>query len=143
MSFLNITLGQYYPARSVLHRLDPRLKIVSLAVLMLLTFTVSAPAAVLLHSGAVLGCVLASGVPIGVFLKGLRIFFFLFLFTAVLHLFFTPGAPVLTLPGPIALTITREGFFRGAVVSWRLLAVIGLSSLLTYTTTPLSITRGL
>jgi energy-coupling factor transport system permease protein len=143
MSFLNITLGQYYPAQSVIHRLDPRLKLVSLAVLMLLTFTVFAPGAVLLHSAAVLGCVLASGVPLRVFLRGLKIFFFLFLFTAVLHLFFTPGSPVFTLPGPVPLKITEEGILRGALVSWRLLAVIGLSSLLTYTTSPLAITRGL
>jgi energy-coupling factor transport system permease protein len=143
MSFLNVTLGQYYPARSFIHGLDPRLKIMSLAVLMILTFMVSAPGAVFMHSAAVLGCVLASGVPVGVFLRGLRLFFFLFLFTAVLHLFFTPGTPVFTLPGPLPLSVTGEGLMRGALVSWRLLAVIGLSSLLTYTTSPLTITRGL
>lgn len=143
MSFLNITLGQYYPANSPIHRLDPRLKIVSLAILMLLTFAVSGPAAVGLHTAATLGCVAVSGVPVRVFFRGLRIFFFLFLFTALLHLFFTPGPPLFMLPGPIPLKITQEGILRGALVSWRLLTVITLSSLLTYTTTPMVITRGL
>ena len=143
MSFLNITLGQYYPAQSAIHHLDPRLKILSLASLMLLTFLVSAPGAVVLHSLAVLGCVAASRVPMRVFFRGLRIFIFLFLFTAVLHLFFTPGPPLFRLPGPVPLRITEEGILRGALVSWRLLTVIGLSSLLTYTTSPLAITRGL
>ncbi len=143
MSFLNIALGNYYPADSIVHRLDPRLKIISLAVMMLITFAVSGAAAVSLHSSIVLGIVLLSGIPLKVFYRGLRLFVFLFLFTAVLHLFFTPGTPVVEVTWPLRIAITREGIFRGALISWRLLTVIALSSLLTYTTSPLSITRGL
>jgi energy-coupling factor transport system permease protein len=143
VSFLDITLGQYYPSDSFLHRLDPRLKIVSLAGLMLLTFSISTPQAVLFHTAALIGCIFASKIPLRVFARGLKVFFFLFLFTAVLHLFFTPGHTVFRLPGPVGLRITQEGVVRGALVSWRLLTVIALSSLLTFTTTPLRITRGL
>ncbi len=143
MSFLNIALGNYYPAESVVHSLDPRLKIISLAVMMLITFTVAGMAAVFLHTAIVLGLVLLSSIPLGVFYKGLRLFVFLFFFTAVLHLFFTPGTPVVELTTPFSITITEEGISRGALISWRLLTVIALSSLLTYTTSPLSITRGL
>jgi len=143
MSFLNIALGNYYPAESILHSLDPRLKIVSLAVMMVVTFAVTGPAAVALHTLMVLALVLLSGVPLKVFYRGLRLFLFLFLFTAVLHLFFTPGTPVLKVTVPFTLTITREGLARGGLISWRLLTVIALSSLLTFTTSPLSITRGL
>jgi energy-coupling factor transport system permease protein len=143
MSFLNIALGNYYPAESVVHSLDPRLKIISLAVMMLITFAVTGLAAVFLHTAIVLWLVLLSSIPLGVFYKGLRLFVFLFFFTAVLHLFFTPGTPVVELTTPFSITITEEGISRGALISWRLLTVIALSSLLTYTTSPLSITRGL
>ncbi len=143
MSFLNITLGQYYPEDSFIHRLDPRFKIVSLAALMLLTFTVSVPLAVLGHTAALFGCMLASGIPLRIFARGLKVFFFLLLFTAILHLFFTPGNTLFQIPGPVPLRITQEGVVRGGLVSWRLLTVITLSSLLTFTTTPLKITRGL
>ncbi len=143
MSFLDITLGQYYPADSFIHRLDPRLKILSLALLMLLTYNFSGLAAVLMHTSALIGCVLISGIPLRVFGSGLKVFFFLFIFTAILHLFFTPGNTVFRLPGPVPLKITQEGVIRGSLVSWRLLMVISLSSLLTFTTTPLRITRGL
>jgi energy-coupling factor transport system permease protein len=143
MSFLNIALGNYYPAESVVHSLDPRLKITSLAVMMLITFAVTGLAAVFLHTAIVLGLVLLSSIPLRVFYKGLRLFVFLFFFTAVLHLFFTPGTPVVEFTTPFSITITEEGISRGALISWRLLTVIALSSLLTYTTSPLSITRGL
>jgi energy-coupling factor transport system permease protein len=143
MSFMNIALGNYYPAESVVHSLDPRLKIISLAAMMLITFAVTGMAAVFLHTVIVLGLVLLSNIPLRVFYKGLRLFVFLFFFTAILHLFFTPGTPVLELTTPFTITITKEGISRGALISWRLLTVIALSSLLTYTTSPLSITRGL
>jgi energy-coupling factor transport system permease protein len=123
--------------------MDPRLKILSLAVMMLITFAVSDLPAVSVHTALVLGAILISGVPLRVFYRGLRLFVFLFLFTAILHLFFTPGEPVFNLNTPVHITITREGIVRGGLISWRLLTVIALSSLLTYTTSPLSITRGL
>jgi len=143
MSFLNIALGNYYPADSVIHGLDPRFKIVSLAVMMLITFAVSGVIPVGLHTVVVLSLVLLSAIPFKVFYRGLRLFVFLFFFTAVLHLFFTPGTPVIEITAPLRITITQEGIARGALISWRLLTVIALSSLLTYTTSPLSITRGL
>jgi len=143
MSFLNIALGNYYPADSVIHRLDPRLKITSLVVLMMATFAISSAAAVFYQTAAVLAVVAMSKIPLRVFYRGLRFFLFLFLFTAFLHLFFTPGTPVLQLTKPLKITITEEGIIRGGLISWRLLTVIALSCLLTYTTSPLSITRGL
>lgn len=143
MSFLNIALGNYYPARSIVHSLDPRLKIGALALMMLVTFAVSGLAAVCLHTGVILGLILLSNIPFKVFYRGLRLFIFLFFFTAVLHLFFTPGTPLLQITEPFRVTVTQEGVVRGALISWRLLTVIALSSLLTYTTSPLTITRGL
>jgi energy-coupling factor transport system permease protein len=143
MTFSNIALGNYYPARSVIHDLDPRFKIVALAILMIVTFLIESPWLVGLHSLAIAAAILLSRVPIPVFLRGLKVFAILFLFTAVLHLFFTPGTPVFKITTPVTISITREGVSRGLLISWRLITVIALSSILTYTTTPLSITRGL
>jgi energy-coupling factor transport system permease protein len=143
MNFTSIALGNYYPARSIIHSLDPRFKIVALAALMMITFLIESPGGIGAHTAAIAAAVGFSGVPVRLFLRGLRVFAFLFLFTAVLHLFFTPGTPVFTMTAPVTITITKEGISRGLLISWRLITVIALSSLLTYTTTPLSITRGL
>ena len=143
MSFSNIALGNYYPASSIVHNLDPRFKIVALAALMVVTFLIESPLLVAAHSAAIFVSVLLSRVPIRLFLRGLKVFALLFLFTAILHLFFTPGTPVFKVTFPVTITITEEGIARGFLISWRLITVIALSSILTYTTTPLSITRGL
>lgn len=140
MRFLqDITLGNYIPGESALHRLDPRLKMAAAPVLMGISFAVSTPAGAALHSALIAGLVALAGIPARVFLRGLRFFLWLFLFTALLHLFFTPGEALVRL-GP--LSITRQGVAGGLLTGWRLLAAIALSALLTHTTTPLSITRG-
>jgi energy-coupling factor transport system permease protein len=138
-SLSDLTLGNYIPGESQVHRLDPRLKLAAGLVLMGIPFALTAPAAVALHSALVLGLVALAGIPLGAFMRGLRFFLWLFLFTAALHLFFTPGEALLRL-GPA--TITREGVAGGLLTAWRLLAAIALSALLTHTTTPLQITRG-
>ena len=141
--FQDITLGNYYPAESVVHRLDPRLKMTSMALLMGMTFAVSNPWAVLLQSFALLAAVWLSRIPMTYFLRSLRFFVWLFFFTAVLHLFFTPGEPIPGSPFLGFIRITHEGIAEGGLISWRLITVIALSSLLTATTTPLEITRGM
>ncbi len=139
----DITLGNYLPIDSIVHNLDPRFKIASMSVLMGATFLLSSLLSVALHTMAVLAVVRLSKIPLKYFLRSLRFFFWLFLFTAVLHLFFTSGTPITDDPLFGFITITYEGIHRGGVVSWRLLVVVGLSALLTHTTTPLEITRGM
>ncbi len=136
----DITLGNYIPGDSPLHRLDARLKMAASLVLMGAGFALVSPGSVLLHTLAVLALARLSGIPLWAFLRGLRVFLWLFLFTAVLHLLFTPGEALLRL-GPLA--VTREGLAGGGLTAWRLLAAIALSALLTHTTTPLEITRAL
>ena len=141
--FQDITLGNYYPAESVVHRLDPRLKMVSMALFMGLTFAISHPWAIGLQSLAILSTVRLSCIPLSYFLRSLRFFVWLFIFTAVLHLFFTPGEPISGSPFLGFVRITHEGIAGGGLISWRLISIIAFSSLLTATTTPLEITRGM
>lgn len=141
--FQDITLGNYYPADSVVHRLDPRLKMTAMALLMGMTFAVSNPWAILLQSLAIIAAVRLSRIPMTYFLRSLRFFVWLFFFTAVLHLFFTPGEPVPGSPFLGFIRVTYEGIAGGGLISWRLITVIALSSIFTSTTTPLEITRGM
>ncbi len=143
MSFLDITLGNYYPTESIVHSLDPRLKLLTLTLLMGITFVIDAPWVMLFHTIAICLLVRLSGIPIRYFFRSLRLFLWLFLFTGILHLLFTPGQPLLGKPIFGFIDITREGAVRGALISWRLLAIISLSALLTHSTTPLEITRGM
>ncbi len=140
MGRYEITLGDYFPGESIIHRLDPRLKMGAALALMGAPFALTAPAALALHTLAIAGLIALSRIPPRAFLRSLRFFLWLFFFTAFLHLFFTPGEPLLRL-GPAV--ITREGAAGGALTAWRLLAAVALSALLTQTTTPLQITRGM
>jgi energy-coupling factor transport system permease protein len=112
MNFTNLTLGNYFPTGSLLHRLDPRVKIIGMASLMGVTFAISTPLAAAFHTLLLAAAVWISRIPLGAFLKSLRLFIWLFLFTAVLHLFFTPGTPVRGLPSMGFMTITVEGLER-------------------------------
>ena len=143
MRILDITLGNYYPSDSVIHSLDPRLKLLALTLLMGATFLLRGPWTVLLHTSVLLAVVRLSGIPLGYFIRALRFFLWLFIFTGILHLFFTPGQPLTEQPILGIFNITHEGVSRGALISWRLLLVIALSALLTHSTTPLEITRGM
>ncbi|TNF45994.1 energy-coupling factor transporter transmembrane protein EcfT [bacterium] len=116
---------------------------VTLALLMGVTFAVSAPGAIVLHTVFILTAIRLSKIPLVYFLRSLRFFIWLFLFTAILHLFFTQGEPIFVQAPLDFLPITYEGLERGGLISWRLLVIIALSALLTHTTTPLEITRGM
>ena len=133
----DITIGQYYPGRSLLHRLDPRVKIVLLLLLMAEIFIFSnwpAYAALIALTG---GLMLASGVPVLVLLKSVRPLLWIIVLTFIIHLLGTPGEALAAL-GP--LTITWEGVTRGSFICLRLVLLILLSSLLTFTTSPVKLT---
>ena len=133
----DITIGQYYPGRSLLHRLDPRVKIILLLLLMAEIFIFSnwpAYAALIALTG---GLMLASAVPVLVLLKSVRPLLWIIVLTFIIHLLGTPGEALATL-GP--LTITWEGVTRGSFICLRLVLLILLSSLLTFTTSPVKLT---
>ena len=143
MKFLqDITLGQYMPVDSFVHRLDPRTKFMALMILMIIVFFITRPLPFLLMGLFIALIIRLSNIPIGSVMRGIVPFFWLFLFAAVAHLFFTPGRSIP--PFPVGfINVTEEGLINGALVSTRILCVIVLSSLLTLTTTPMELTTAL
>jgi len=134
------TLGQYYPAESPVHRLDPRVKIA-------LTFGLVAGLFLIKNFLGFLGAFLLISLviylgqlPFWMAFRGLKPLFYIFVFTMVVHFFFTAGYPLLRI-GP--LVVTREGFFNGLFISLRLLLLVLGSNLLIFTTSPIALTDGM
>lgn len=140
MALKDITLGQYFPGNSLLHRFDPRSKII---------FTVLFIAAIFLCKGLVsygitllilLMMIGISKVQPRVFLKGMKPVVFIVVCTAILNLFYTSGT-VLWSWG--ILKITGEGIWKAGFMVLRILMLIACTLLLTYTTSPILLTDGL
>lgn len=136
----DITIGQYYPVESIIHRLDPRLKLAgTFAYIILLfvfeSFFVYAAAAAFLFTVIAL-----SKVPFTYIIKGLKSIIFLLLFTVGFNIFLTPGRELYSLG---FLTITEEGLYKAIFMGIRLILLIIGSSLMTFTTTPNHLTDGL
>ena len=137
----DITLGQYFPGKSTIHRLDPRTKLVLLVVYIVALFM-----AVNWISYGIMLLFLAvsialSGVPLKAFVKGMKPLMFILAFTAILNLFFTAGDTVLV--SFWVITITLEGLIRAFFMLIRILMLVTGTFLLTYTTSPISLTDGL
>jgi len=140
--FQDITLGQYIPGDSFLHRLDPRTKLISLLLLMIIIFLIKAFLALALLGALFFLALILSGLPWAYVFRGVRSFLWLFLFTAVVHFFFTPGPSLPFFPLGF-LDITWPGLERGAFVASQLLLAILISSLMTLTTSPVQLAHGL
>ena len=137
----DITLGQYFPGKSAIHRLDPRTKLVCLILYIVALFTASGWVAYGLMAAFLIVCIAISRVPAKSFIKGMKPLLFILAFTAILNLFFTPGETVLVEIWKI--TITLEGVIRAVFMLLRILLLIMATFLLTYTTSPISLTDGL
>ncbi|MDO5326200.1 MAG: energy-coupling factor transporter transmembrane protein EcfT [Clostridia bacterium] len=141
MALSNITLGQYYPADSVVHRLDPRIKIILLIALIVAIFLAQnllafVPVIVFLIAAAKL-----SRVPVKMMLKGLKPLRFILILTFILNLFFLQGeTPLLNLGFAV---IKKESLITAIHYSLRLVLLVLASSLLTLTTPPITLTDGL
>ena len=136
----DITLGQYFPGNSVIHRLDPRAKLIGLIAYIVALFLAEwfVTYAILL---AVLVAILAlSHVKPKALLRGMKPVVFLLIFTGVLNMLYTPGR---TLVSFWIFTITYEGVLHAFFMILRILMLISCTFLLTYTTSPLALTDGL
>lgn len=132
-----ITIGQYYPADSVLHRLDARMKVVGTLIYIISLLCIDSFWGYLVAALFFVFVLKLSKVPFRFVVKGLKPVLMLLLFTAVLNLFWTPGH-ILWKWG--AISVTREGIFKSLFMIVRLsLLVIG-SSIMTLTTTPNQLT---
>lgn len=136
----DITIGQYYPANSVLHKMDPRTKLVGTLIFIVSVFlfhTVPGYGVATLFLGTVI-CI--SKVPVKFMFKGLKAIFMLLLVTMVFNVFLTPGE-ILWKWG--ILRITKEGLSLAGRMAVRLVYLVIGSSVMTLTTTPNQLTDGL
>ena len=133
----DITLGQFFPGQSILHRLDPRTKIILLLALMILIFTAQGWAAYLLLSLVTAALIFLSQVPPLTVIKSVKPLAWIILFTLLIHFVSHDGE---VLAKVYVFKVTREGILYGAMISLRLVLMILLSSLLTFTTSPLQLT---
>ena len=133
----DIMLGQFFPGQSILHRLDPRTKIILLFALMILIFMAEGWAAYLALTTLTAGLIFLSQVPPLTVLKSVKPLAWIILFTLLIHFVSHDGE---VLAKFYVFKVTREGIIYGAMISLRLVLLIVLSSLLTFTTSPLKLT---
>lgn len=136
----DITLGQYYPGESRIHRLDPRVKIISTFAYIISLFFVQNFWGFLVVSGFLALIILLSKVPHRFILKGLKPIFLIIVFTFTINMFMTKGTPLVSI---WFLTITEEGLYNAFFMGLRLILLIIGSSLLTLTTKPIHLTDGI
>lgn len=136
----DITIGQYYPVDSVIHRLDPRVKLAGTMLYIISLFLFDSFAGYLIVALFLTSVILLSNVPLKYIVKGLKPIVFLLLFTVVFNIFLTPGK---VLWQWWILKVTEEGLRQALFFGIRLMLLIIGSSLMTFTTTPNGLTDGL
>ncbi|MBY0759741.1 MULTISPECIES: energy-coupling factor transporter transmembrane component T family protein [Sellimonas] len=134
----DITIGQYYPAESAIHKLDPRVKIVSTLLYLISLFLFRSIPGYLVATIFLFGCIGISKVPLKFILKGLKPIFILLLITVLFNLFLTSGGNVLL--HVWIFKITEEGLRTAVYMAIRLIYLIMGASLMTFTTTPTALT---
>ncbi len=141
MSFLNsLTIGRYIPSHSPVHRLDPRTKIIAVLIISLSIFLLKNLWSYFLLAIFLLAVILIAHLSIKFVLRGLVPLLWIIIFTFLLHLLLTPGT-IMTSFGP--LKISEQGLSLGTFIVLRLIFLILIASLLTLTTSPEKLTRGL
>ena len=139
----DITLGQFFPGFSLLHKLDPRTKLISAIVFIVAVFMAKTPLAFALLTLFTLCLIFISRISFSVVLRGIRPVVYVLIFTSVLNIFMTKGAgePLVSF---WVIEIFKEGIIRAVFMTLRvILLIVGSSMLLTYTTSPISLTDGL
>lgn len=134
----DITLGQYFPIDSFLHKLDPRTKILLFILDIIAIFVAKSALAYAVLVLFTFLVMLTSKVPIKMYIKGLKPILFIIIFTAVLNLFLTDGTDLPLFGYSIGITV--EGVVVAAKMAIRLILLIIGSSALTYTTSPMALT---
>ncbi len=133
----DITIGQYFPGKSVIHSLDPRFKIIITGIFISMLFAANSFIALGIGVVFLLLAFLLSKIPLKLMLKSLKPIIPIIIFTSVLNIFFITGVPLFKLG---FIKITRDGLELSAFMIIRIVALIMGSSLLTYTTSPITLT---
>lgn len=139
----DITLGQFFPGFSVVHKLDPRAKIILATLYIVTVFLAVNALSFLLLALFTLALVWLSRISLGSVLRGIKPIIFVLIFTAVLNIFLTSGEgePLVRF---WVIKIYSEGIYRAVLMALRvIILIVGTSILLTYTTSPISLTDGI
>lgn len=136
----DITLGQYYPGDSFLHRMDPRAKILCTMIFIVAIFLANNLWSYLLVAGFTFLAIAMSGVPASLIWKAIKPLWIILVFTMGIHVLTTPGNELFTWK---FIHISEEGIRNGLIMTLRLVFLIAFSSLLTYTTSPIVLTDGI
>lgn len=136
----DITLGQYIPGDSLLHRTDPRVKIILILLFMVIIFLANTYMGLLMLAMFTLIGIIGSGIPLKYSLRGLKPIIVILLFATVINIFTVDGTPIFEYG---FISITYEGLDIAAKMSIRLILLVVSASLLTLTTTPIMLTDGI
>ena len=136
----DITLGQYFPGSTVIHRLDPRTKLMLTVIYIACIFTAKEYISYAVVFFALSVYVALSCIKPILLLRGLKPLIFLMSFTVIINIFYTKGTPLVTI---WRLTISREGLKMSVFMMLRIMMLVSGTFLLTYTTSPIAITDGL
>ena len=138
---LDITLGQYYPGNSFIHRLDPRTKILTTMLLIVAVFLANSAIGYGALCAMVLFIIAMSGLPFMLVLRSVKPLLFIIVLTLALHALMGQGEHVLYQWKFI--TVTEEGLRLGVQMAMRLILLLMISSILTFTTSPIVLTDGI
>ena len=136
----DITIGQYFPGDTIIHKLDPRVKIIISFAFIISLFFINKFYPYIFVLGLILTVIKLSDIPIKYVVKGLKPLTFIILITFFINLFMTKGVVLFNI-GP--LSVTEEGLRQAIFMALRLIFLIMGTSLLTLTTSPISLTDGI
>lgn len=136
----DITLGQFFPGNSVMHKIDPRVKILLIIAYIVFLFVANNFVSLGFMVLVTVAIVLLTKIPVKMYFKGLKAIMFIILFTSVLNMFYGSGEPIWQWG---FLKITLNGISNAVFISIRIVALIFISCVLTYTTSPTDLTDAL
>lgn len=136
----DITLGQFFPGNSVIHKIDPRVKILLIIAYIVFLFVANNFVSLGFMVLVTVAIVLLTKIPVKMYFKGLKAIMFIILFTSVLNMFYGSGEPIWQWE---FLKITLNGISNAVFISIRIVALIFISCVLTYTTSPTDLTDAL
>ncbi|SCG84071.1 cobalt/nickel transport system permease protein [Proteiniborus sp. DW1] len=136
----NITIGQYFPGDTIIHRLDPRVKLLATFAFIIALFFINSFYPYILVVAFILVAIKLSKVPLNYVLKGLKPLILIISITFLINLFMTKGEILFEI-GP--LDVTKEGLIQATFMALRLIFLVMGTSLLTLTTSPISLTDGI
>ncbi len=140
MALKDITLGQYFPGNTVIHRMDPRAKLLFTIFYIVALFLAKRLPAYIVLIAVLVVCVAVSKIKPAALFRGMKPVIFLIVITGLLNLFYTPGDPIWQWA---FLKITVEGIWAAIYMILRITMLITCTFLLTYTTSPIMLTDGL